>query len=61
MKTFSYRIRSLLGVEGAFNTTSYQLTLRVVVLGSTFAIEGGPTADTAQAIRNLLARFRTES
>lgn len=61
MKTFSYRIRSLVGVEGAFDTTSYQLTLRIVVLGSTFAVEGGPTAATAAAIRNLIARFRATS
>lgn len=41
MKTFSYRFRSLLGVEGAWNTETRQFTLRVVLLGLTIGMTGG--------------------
>lgn len=41
VKQFSYRYRSLFGVEGSYNTDSHQFTLRVVIVGLTVGVTGG--------------------
>ncbi|MCC6743437.1 MAG: hypothetical protein IT175_06215 [Acidobacteria bacterium] len=46
MKTFSYRYRSWFGVEGAWNTTTRQFTLRIVIVGLTVGITGGVSVGT---------------
>lgn len=41
MKEFSYRYKSLFGVEGTWNGDARQFVLRVVLAGLTIGVTGG--------------------
>jgi len=41
MKEFSYRYKSLFGVEGTWNGDARQFVIRIVIVGLTFGLTGG--------------------